>query len=438
MTYIHRNDNILFAEDVSLQTIAEEIGTPSYVYSRKAIEEAYHAFYDPLKLSNQAFQLHYAVKANSTLAVLNILAKLGAGFDIVSGGELARVLKAGGKPENIVFSGVGKSMPELQFALEAGVGVINVESASEMTRLNNIAKQLNKTVKIMLRINPDIKTDNHPYIATGHKENKFGISILEAKNLIRLQSEQKHFSHIQIIGLATHIGSQILDMAPFLAAVDKIFELREYLAGLGITLNEMNLGGGLGVRYREESPPSPKEYIEVLLKHLQPYANASPFNLHLEPGRAIIANAGILLTRVEYLKHQFAIVDAGMNDLIRPSLYNAEHSMYPVILTDGPDTPAHIYDVVGPVCETGDFLAKNRMLSLEENSYLAIFGAGAYGFSMSSNYNTRPRAAEVMVDGDYYQVIRPRETVESLFATETILKNDKTNPLEEPTDIYYK
>ena len=420
MTYFHRKDNTLFVENVSLRSIADTVGTPCYVYSRQAITDSFLAFLNPLQNRTQAVELHYAVKANSNLSVLSILAKLGAGFDIVSGGELARVLKVGGNPKKIIFSGVGKSTLELQQAIHTGVGIINIESASEMYRLNAIAAQCNQSVDVMLRINPDIHTNNHPYIATGHSKNKFGISIIEAKSLILSQHQQKYFPYLNIIGLATHIGSQILELQPFLDTIDKLFELRQYLVNLGIPLHEINLGGGLGVCYQQESPPSPKDYIEALLTHLKPYSNTTRFNLHLEPGRAIVANAGVLLTRLEYIKPSFAIMDAGMNDLIRPALYGAKHTIQPVTLNRDLENSNEFYDVVGPVCETGDFLAKQCQLSLEENAFFAIFGAGAYGFSMSSNYNSRPRAAEVMVDNNHFQVVRPRETIESLFASETI------------------
>lgn len=401
----------------TLNAIAKAVGTPCYVYSKAILEQNWHAF-------NHAFQTHphqinYAVKANSNLAVLNILAHLGSGFDIVSGGELQRVLKAGGFPEKIIFSGVGKTKAELKAALEVGVGCINIESKAELERLNELAINLQKKAPIAIRVNPDVDPKSHPYISTGLQENKFGVSITEA---LALYQQALKLPGILIQGIAFHIGSQITTLSPFLEALDKILSLIETLNKLGITISHLNVGGGLGVRYRDENPPNPKTYVAALL------AAIKQMNLiiHIEPGRAIAANAGILLTRVEYIKEKdqtksFAIVDAAMNDLLRPALYDAWQDIVPVNTKPNSAIPACSYDIVGPVCETADFLGKDRVLAIESGDLLMIRSAGAYGFNMSSNYNSRPRAAEVIVDGDRFQVVRPRETVTDLFASETLL-----------------
>jgi diaminopimelate decarboxylase len=394
-----------------LNTIAEAVGTPCYVYSKAILEHNWHAF-------NNAFHTHphhinYAVKANSNLAVLNILAKLGSGFDIVSGGELARVLKAGGLAQNIIFSGVGKTKTELQTALEIGVGCINIESRAELERLNTLAITLQKKATIAIRVNPDVDSQSHPYISTGLQENKFGVGFSEAEGLYQYAST---LPGIQIQGIAFHIGSQITNLKPFLEALSKILMLIDKLAKQDIIISHLNVGGGLGVRYKDEIPPTPKEYVAAILAALP----LSDLIIHIEPGRAIAANAGILLTRVEYIKTQgstpettkhFAIVDAGMNDLLRPALYNAWHDIIPVNSKPNAAVLTQSFDIVGPVCETADFLGKDRMLAIESGDLLMIRDAGAYGFSMSSNYNSRPRAAEVMLDGDAFRVVRPREDV---------------------------
>jgi diaminopimelate decarboxylase len=420
MDLLKINNNQWCLERVALSNIAQQVGTPCYIYSRNALETRWQAF-------NQAFgayphQINYSVKANSNLTVLNILAQLSSGFDIVSIGELERVLYAGGKPENIIFSGVGKTIPELSRALEAGVGCINIESEAELLRLNTIATQQKKIAKIALRVNPDVDSKSHPYISTGLKENKFGIPMSAAK---KLYQKAATLTGIQIQGIAYHIGSQILSMSPFLEALAKILELVDFLKTNGIPIKHLNVGGGLGVRYQHETPPEPEVYVKTLLAQLQKV----DLEIHLEPGRAIAANAGILLTRVEYIKKQedseksFAIVDAAMNDLLRPALYKAWQDII-CVSPQEPEalTSSMLYDIVGPVCETADFLGKDRQLPpLKPNDLLAVLSAGAYGFSMSSNYNSRPRAAEVMVDGDQYHVVRPRENVADLFKSEKMI-----------------
>ncbi|HXH54920.1 MAG TPA: diaminopimelate decarboxylase [Gammaproteobacteria bacterium] len=415
-----------YAEGVALNTIAETVGTPCYVYSRATLEQQWRAFHQAFQ--NQPHQINYAVKANSNLAVLNILAQLGSGFDIVSEGELRRVLKAGGLPEKIIFSGVGKTKVELKAALEIGVGCINIESKAELERLNDLAILLRKKATIAIRVNPDVDPKSHPYISTGLQENKFGINITES---LALYQQALTLPGIHIQGIAFHIGSQITTLSPFLEALNKILALIEKLKSLGITLTHLNVGGGLGVRYQNEAPPNPKEYINALLTAIQTTqkkagVSVSDLIIHIEPGRAIAAEAGVLLTRVEYIKTQgllksFAIVDAAMNDLLRPALYNAWQEIVPLNTKTHPAIPAHTYDIVGPVCETADFLGKDRVLTLQAGNLLMICTAGAYGFSMSSNYNSRPRAAEVMVDGDRFQVVRPRESIQDLLNSETVL-----------------
>ncbi len=417
MDYFKLNNYEWFAEDVSLCTIAKEVGTPCYVYSRAALENKWHAF--DKAFNNYPHQINYAVKANSNLAVLNIFARLNSGFDIVSGGELERVLKANGNPEKIIFSGVGKTIDELTKALQVGIGCINVESEAELLRLNEIAINLGKKATIAFRVNPDVDPKSHPYISTGLKENKFGVSILEAKTLYQQASKLKG---IKIQGLAFHIGSQITSLEPFLEAIDKVLELNQDLNRMGIAISHLNLGGGLGVCYHAEMPPTPSAYVSALLAKLQ----QTDLVIHIEPGRAITANAGVLLTRVEYIKKQelkdryFAIVDAAMNDLLRPALYEAWQDIVPVKLRHN-ETTLYNYDIVGPICETADFLGKDRSLFLEPNDLLMICSAGAYGFSMSSNYNSRPRVAEVMVDNNNFYTIRPREDLTELMKTEMML-----------------
>jgi len=414
MNYFHYQNDELYVEQVAVTQIAQQFGTPCYIYSRAALEQQWQAF-------NQAFasyshRICYAVKANSNLAILNLLARQGSSFDVVSGGELTRVLAAGGKAENIVFSGVGKATAEIKQALAANIFCFNVESKAELIRLAEIAAQMGQQAKIALRVNPDIDVNTHPYIATGLKENKFGIAIDEAVELYQLATS---FTQIKITGIACHIGSQITALDPFVEALDKLLDLIAELKSHKITLQHIDLGGGLGVCYRDEIAITPAEYAAAILPKL---ANHK-LELLLEPGRALVANAGILVTQIEYLKHQpvknFAIVDVGMNDLLRPALYEAWHGIMPV--KPRVEGIMQIYDVVGPVCETGDFIGKNRHLQVAEKDLLAIFSVGAYGFVMSSNYNARPRAAEVLVDGDQIFLARPRETVTELFANEKIL-----------------
>lgn len=406
-------DGVLSAEGVDLRAVAAEFGTPCYVYSRAAIERQWQAF-------DQAFQARehlvcFAVKACSNIAVLNLLARLGSGFDIVSLGELERVLAAGGDPGRIVFSGVGKTREEIRRALAAGISCFNVESAAELDRIDAVAGESGHRAPVSLRVNPDVDARTHPYISTGLKENKFGIPVAEAEELA---VRAVRMGHVDLVGLDCHIGSQLTSTAPFEDALDRLLRLVDRLARRGIELHHLNLGGGLGVRYRAEQPPSPAEYATALSARL----GARPGRLLIEPGRAIVANAGILLTRVEYLKpgeeKNFAIVDAAMNDLIRPALYDAWHEILPVV--PHADLPAREYDIVGPVCETGDFLGKGRALALRPDDLLAVCSAGAYGFVMSSNYNSRPRAAEVLVDRDCAHLIRERENLPTLFAGERL------------------
>ena len=412
MSAFEYRDRRLHAEAVPLESIAERYGTPCYVYSRAALTGAYRAFDGAF--AGRDHLVCYAVKANSTLAVLNLLARLGSGFDIVSGGELQRVLAAGGDARKVVFSGVGKSAEEMRQALSAGVLCFNVESESELARLESVAAQAGKTAAVSVRVNPDVDPRTHPYIATGLRENKFGVPYEDAPGLYR---KARAMRHLAVAGLGCHIGSQLTELAPFVAALDRIIEMADRLAAEGITLSHIDVGGGLGIRYRDESPPSPADYARALTARL----GGRPWKLLLEPGRALAGPAGLLLTRVEYLKHgrdrNFAVVDAAMNDLMLPALYDAWHEVLPVAAAEGGKT----YEVVGPVCESGDFLARARTLALKEGDLLAIMAAGAYGMSMSSNYNTRPRAAEVMIDGAQAHLIRERETVSELMAGEILL-----------------
>ncbi|MBZ0106249.1 MAG: diaminopimelate decarboxylase [Sulfuricella denitrificans] len=405
--------NELHAEAIPLSRIAEEFGTPCYVYSRAALTQAFQGFDNAL--SEREHLVCYAVKANPNLAILNLFARLGAGFDIVSGGELQRVLAAGGNPGKVVFSGVGKTADEMRLALEAGILCFNVESESELLRLDRVAGSLGKSAPVSLRVNPDVDPKTHPYISTGLKGNKFGVAYQEAPRLYRLASS---LPNISIQGIDCHIGSQITEVTPFADALDKVLDLVDRLQQDGITLHHLDLGGGVGIRYQDETPPSPEEYAKTLLSRL----GNRQHKIIIEPGRALVGNAGLLLTRVEYLKHgetkNFAIVDAAMNDLARPALYDAYHAILPVqFATDA----AQSYEIVGPVCESGDFLGHDRSLALAEGDLLAIMSAGAYGMSMSSNYNTRPRAAEVMVDNGRAHLIREREQVAQLFAREKTL-----------------
>ncbi|MBP1145696.1 MULTISPECIES: diaminopimelate decarboxylase [Pseudomonas] len=413
MDAFNYRDGELFAEGVALSAIAERFGTPTYVYSRAHIEAQYRAYADAL--SGMPHMVCFAVKANSNLGVLNVLARLGAGFDIVSRGELERVLAAGGKAERIVFSGVGKTREDMRRALEVGVHCFNVESTDELERLQEVAAELNVRAPISLRVNPDVDAGTHPYISTGLKENKFGIAIAAAEDVYIRASQ---LPNLEVIGVDCHIGSQLTTLEPFIDALDRLLDLVDRLGDCGIHLHHIDLGGGLGVRYRDEEPPLAADYIKAVRERLA----GRDLGLLFEPGRFIVANAGTLLTRVEYLKHtehkDFAIVDAAMNDLIRPALYQA---WMEVTAVRPRDSEPRAYDIVGPICETGDFLAKGRELALAEGDLLAVHSAGAYGFVMSSNYNTRGRAAEVLVDGSQAFEVRRRETVAELFAGESLL-----------------
>ncbi len=410
MDYFSYRNNQLYAEDVALTEIAAAHGTPCYVYSRATLERHWRAF-------DQAFAerdhlICYAVKANSNLAILNLFARLGSGFDIVSVGELERVLAAGGNPAKVVFSGVGKRVDEMRRALEVGIHCFNVESEAELSRLNTLAGELGLRAPISLRVNPDVDAKTHPYISTGLKENKFGIDIEHAA---AIYAQAAKMAHLDIRGVDCHIGSQLTETRPFLDALDRVLALVDTLAQQGIELAHLDLGGGLGIQYRDETPPLPADYMAEVLSRLE----GRSLKILIEPGRAIAGNAGLLLTKVEYLKHteqkDFAIIDAAMNDLIRPTLYNAWQNIVAVSPRDG--EPRH-YDLVGPICETGDFLGKDRELVLEQGDLLAVRSSGAYGFTMSSNYNSRPRAVEIMVDGDQQHVIRKRESIASLFEQE--------------------
>ena len=410
MSVFIRRDGTLHAEAVPLTTIAERFGTPCFVYSRAALEAAYHAFEGAL--AGREHLVCYAMKANSNLAVLDALARLGSGFDIVSGGELARALAAGADPRKIVFSGVGKSEAEIRTALAARILCFNVESASELARVARVAAELKLRAPVSLRVNPDVDPRTHPYISTGLKENKFGIAYAEALALYREASKSPH---LDVAGIDFHIGSQLTEVAPFVDALDRVLLLVDALEREGIGLRHLDIGGGLGIRYQAEQPPAAADYVQALLERV----GRRPLKILLEPGRALVGNAGLLLTRIEYLKpgehRNFAIVDAAMNDLARPSLYDAWHEIVPVLQRGG--APLR-YDVVGPVCESADFLGRDRDLTVAEGDLLAIMSAGAYGMSMSSNYNARPRAAEVMVDGSAAHLVRARESLQSLYADE--------------------
>ncbi len=408
MDHFDYHDGRLHGEGVALDDLAVTVGTPCYVYSRATIERHWRAFDDAL--GEHPHLVCYAVKANSNLAVLNLLARLGSGFDIVSGGELQRVLKAGGEASRTVFSGVGKSAEEIRFALSAGIRCFNVESLNELERINEIATDMACRAPVSLRINPDVDARTHPYIATGLRESKFGIAYEQAESAYQRAAE---LPALDIVGLDCHIGSQLTALAPFCDALERVLRLADRLEEQGIRLQHLDLGGGLGVCYQDEEPPLPASYAEAMLEKLR----GRHYELIIEPGRAIVANAGVLLTRIEYLKtgqvRNFAIVDAAMNDLLRPALYDAWQAIIPV-REEVADEPTRVYDVVGPVCETGDFLGKERLLAVRAGDLLAVRSAGAYGFTMSSNYNSRPRAAEVMVDGDRHHLIRERETIAAL------------------------
>ena len=414
MNFFSYKENKLCAEDVDISAAVKEWGTPCYVYSRATLERHWKAFDDAL--GEQSHLVCYAVKANSNLAVLNVLAKLGSGFDIVSAGELERVLHAGGSADKIVFSGVGKTADEMARALDVGIRCFNVESQAELQQLEQVAEAKGVQAPVSLRVNPDVDAKTHPYISTGLKDNKFGIAIEDAPAVYQTIADSEH---LKIVGVDCHIGSQLTEVTPFVDALDRVLKLVDTLAEKNIQLHHLDLGGGLGIRYQDETPPLPEEQMAALLTRLK----GREFEILIEPGRAIAGNAGLLITQVLYLKNNaeknFAIVDAAMNDLMRPALYGAWQAIDPVNRKSS--EPAKIYDVVGPICETGDFLGKNRELSLKQGDLLAIRSAGAYGFTMSSNYNSRPRVAEIMVDGSRHQVVRQRETIEQLFANETIL-----------------
>ncbi len=416
-SFEYRN-GALHGEDVVLSQIADQFGTPAYVYSRETLERHYLAYADALQ--GHPGMICYAVKANSNIAVLNILAQLGAGFDIVSIGELERVLHAGGDPSRIVFSGVAKQAVEIRRALELGIHCFNVESEAELERLNQIAGEMGVSAPVSLRINPDVDAKTHPYISTGLKDNKFGIAIERA---LDVYTKAAALPHLQVIGVDCHIGSQLTELSPFLDALDRLLHLTDQLAEQGIILKHIDLGGGLGVCYADETPPLPSDYLDAVRQRL----GTRSLELILEPGRSIAANAGVLLTRVEFLKptehKNFAIIDAAMNDLIRPALYGAYQDIIPLQLKEG--QPTLSWDLVGPVCETGDFLGKNRQLALEAGDLLAVCSSGAYGFGMSSNYNSRNRAAEVMIDGDQAHLIRQRETFSQQIHGEQLLPDNE-------------
>ncbi|WP_415889990.1 diaminopimelate decarboxylase [Neptuniibacter sp. SY11_33] len=408
----------LCCEEIALTRVAEEFGTPTYVYSRDALERAYLAYADALEGHDSL--VCYAVKANSNIAVLNVLARLGAGFDIVSAGELERVLRAGGDASKVVFSGVGKQPAEIARALEVGIRCFNIESEAELERVNEVAGAEGKVAAISFRVNPDVDAGTHPYISTGLKENKFGIDIDEA---VRIYARAAQMENVDVVGMDCHIGSQLTEVTPFLDALDRVLVLVDQLAEQGITIKHLDLGGGLGVCYTDEVPPTPQEYISEVLKKVE----GRDLELIFEPGRSIAANAGVMLTRVEFLKctgeKNFAIIDGAMNDLIRPSLYSAYQEIVPVMLREGGEEKQ--WDLVGPVCETGDFLGKDRALTLEAGDLLAVCSAGAYGFVMASNYNSRGRPAEVMVDDNQFHLIRKRETLADLVKGEQLLPKDR-------------
>ena len=409
----YRGDK-LFAEDVPVAAIAERFGTPCYLYSRATLERHWRAF--DAAFGHHPHLICFAVKANSNLAVLNVLARLGSGFDIVSLGELERVLTADGDPGKIIFSGVGNRADEIRRALEVGIRCFNVESEPELERINGVAGEIGVVAPISIRVNPDVDAGSHPYISTGLKENKFGIDIHAADEVYQRAAEM---ANLRVAGIDCHIGSQLTDLSPFLDALGRVLELADRLERFGIPIQHLDLGGGLGIRYTEERPPEPADYARALDRHME----GRHYEIILEPGRAIAGNAGLLLTQVEFLKpsehKHFAIVDAAMNDLLRPALYQAIQDIIPIARkTDGERAR---YDLVGPVCETSDFIGKDRDLTLSPGDVLAVRGSGAYGFAMSSNYNSRPRAAEVMVDGAEAHLIRRRETVQDLFSGETLL-----------------
>ena len=416
MDFFQYKNEQLYVEDLPVKQLAEEFGTPLYIYSRATLERHWHAFNSAL--GDHPHLICYAVKANSNIGILNIMAKLGSGFDIVSQGELERVLAAGGDASKVVFSGVAKSRAEIMRALEVGIRCFNVESVAELHHINQIAGEMGKVAPISLRVNPDVDAHTHPYISTGLKENKFGVSVDEAREVYKLAAT---LPHVKITGMDCHIGSQLTELQPFLDATERLIRLMEQLKEDGITLKHLDLGGGLGVTYTDETPPHPSDYATALLNKLKDYED---LEIILEPCRAIAANAGILVAKVQYLKsnesRNFAITDTGMNDMIRPALYEAYMNIIEIDRTLGREKT--IYDVVGPVCETSDFLGKQRELAIAEGDYIAQRSAGAYGASMSSNYNSRPRTAEVLVDGNKAHLIRRRESLSELWALESIAK----------------
>ena len=416
MDFFQYKNEQLYVEDLPVKQLTEEFGTPLYIYSRATLERHWHAF--DSALGKHPHLICYAVKANSNIGILNVMAKLGSGFDIVSQGELERVLAAGGEASKVVFSGVAKSRAEIMRALEVGIRCFNVESVAELHHINQIAGEMGKIAPISLRVNPDVDAHTHPYISTGLKENKFGVSVDEAREVYKLAAT---LPHVKITGMDCHIGSQLTELQPFLDATDRLIRLMEQLKEDGITLKHLDLGGGLGVTYTDETPPHPSDYATALLNKLKDYED---LEIILEPGRAIAANAGILVAKVQYLKsnesRNFAITDTGMNDMIRPALYEAYMNIIEIDRTL--EREKAIYDVVGPVCETSDFLGKQRELAIAEGDYIAQRSAGAYGASMSSNYNSRPRTAEVLVDGDKAHLIRRRENLSELWVLESIAK----------------
>ncbi len=421
MSHFHYQDGALYAEHVPLQKIAEAVGTPTYVYSKAALLATYGAY--AKACAGRDSMICYSVKSNSNLAMLSLLARQGSGFDIVSGGELMRVLAAGGDPAKVIFSGVGKTRAEMRLALQHKVACFNVESTAELHRLNEVASEMQCQAPVSLRVNPNVDAKTHPYISTGLKENKFGIAFDDAAKVYRLASS---LPHLQVHGIDCHIGSQLLDDAPLLEALDRLIELVDLLGREGIVLQHIDIGGGLGIAYEPRTEPvAIATYLANLFARIDAWRAASyackAIKIVFEPGRSIVGNVGVLLTTVEFLKpgdvKNFAIVDAAMNDLLRPALYEAWHEVLPVQQSTGQQVA---YDIVGPVCESSDWLAKDRQLALAQGDVLAIMSAGAYGMTMASNYNTRPRAAEVLVDGDTWQIVRPREKVEDLFASEIL------------------
>ncbi len=414
MDYFDYKGDQLYSEDIAVADIANDYGTPCYIYSRATLERHWHAFNDAF--GKQPHLVCYAVKANSNIGILNLFAKLGSGFDVVSIGEIERVIRAGGDPSKIVFSGVGKKANEMQRALQLGIHCFNVESEAELERLNQVAGEMGKTAPVSIRVNPDVDAKTHPYISTGLKDNKFGISY-DAAEAIYLKAHA--MQHLDVIGIDCHIGSQLTEVEPFIDALERILLLADKLKAQGINIRHLDIGGGLGVQYKDETPPLPSDYTERL------FANdkLKDYEIIIEPGRAIAANAGILVTEVEYLKHHehknFAIVDAAMNDLVRPSLYQAWQNIIPV--NKHSTAEKQVYDIVGPICETGDFLGKERELAIQAGDLLAVRSSGAYGFTMSSNYNSRPRVVEILVDGSNIHVIRKRESIDDLMLGESII-----------------